>query len=184
VKGTILVGYLSGLLSFLVCTGVIRAQSPPSIDATPIGVTRTTKVVVGEGYVTGTESFGARITVLEVARGGKAWELVTAASPSNKPPESGFEYIVARIRFEFGEKEATGDQKTYGVRDEQFASASETGRQYESPSIVQPKPALSGRLYPGDSLEGWVAFLVGIDDKKPLMSFGNNYYRVWFQLYQ
>jgi hypothetical protein len=182
--GTRLVGCLSGLLSFFCWTEVIKPQSPSSIDATPVGITRTTKVVVGEGYVTATESFEARITVLEIARGRKAWDLVTAASTSNKPPASGLEYIVARIRFEFGEKGVPGDQRTYGVRDEQFALASETGRLYENPSVLPPKPALSGRVYPGDALEGWIAFLVAIDDNKPLMSFGNNYSRVWFQLYQ
>jgi len=57
------------------------------------------------------------------------------------------------------------------------------GDGYQSASIVVPKPELSGRLYPGDSLEGWIVFLVSMDDKKPLMSFGNNYSRVWFKLY-
>jgi hypothetical protein len=46
-----------------------------------------------------------------------------------------------------------------------------------------PKPELSGMLYPGDSLEGWIVFLVAIDDKTPLMTFGNNYNRAWFKLY-
>jgi hypothetical protein len=155
--------------------------STPS-DAVPIGVACTAGIVIGEGYVTRTESLEARITMLEVVRGQKAWEMVKGASPSNKPPEAGLEYVAARIRFEFGAKGAAGNQ-TYGVRDEQFASVSESGKQYERPSVVQPKPELSGRLYPGDSLEGWLAFFVSIDDKKPLMSFGNNYRRVWFRLY-
>jgi len=57
------------------------------------------------------------------------------------------------------------------------------GRQYQRPSIVIPKPELRGRLYQGDSLEGWIVLLVSMGDKKPLMSFGNNYSRVWFKLY-
>jgi hypothetical protein len=171
-----------GTLSFLITTETAGMQSPP-LEQTPIGVARATKIVIGEGYVTDTDSVEVRITLLEVVRGKQAWELVKAANPLNKPPAPGFEYIVARIKFEFGEKGAIGNQKTYAVRDEQFASVSEGGRQYESPSIVQPKPALNGRLYVGESIEGWVTFLVAVDDKKPLMSFGHNYYRVWFRLF-
>jgi hypothetical protein len=141
-----------------------------------------TEIAIGEGYVTSTESFEARLTVLEVARGEKAWDLVKTASPSNRPPEPGMEYICVRIRFEFGAKGDTGDL-SYGVRDEQFASLSDGGRQYERPSVVRPKPELSGRLYPGDSLEGWIVLLVSAEDKRPLMTFGNNYYRIWFKLY-
>ena len=167
---------------FLVLSAhILRAQTPAADEATAIGATRTTSITIGEGYVTGTESVEARITVLEVLRGEKARELVGAANAANKAPETGMEYVAARIRFEFGTK--GGPDQSYGIRDEQFASVSENGRQYERPSVVQPKPELSGRLYPGDSLEGWVAFLVSVDDKKPLMTFGNNYNRVWFKLY-
>jgi hypothetical protein len=141
-----------------------------------------TKITIGEGYVTGVETVEAEITVLEIVRGEKAWNMVKAADPSNKPPDAAMEYIAARIRFVFGAKGAPGEL-TYGVRDEQFASVSGSGRQYEHPAIAPPKPELRGRLYQGDSLEGWVALLVSIDDQKPLMSFGNNYNRVWLKLY-
>jgi hypothetical protein len=157
------------------------AQNSAPDDAVPIGTARKLTLVVGEGYVTQTESLEATVTVLEVVRGEKAWGLLKAASPSNKPAEAGLEYAAARIRFELGAGGA-GNQ-TYGIREEQFASVSSTGSQYATPSVVQPKPALSGRIYPGDSLEGWVAFLVAVDESKPLMTFGNNYRRSWFRLY-
>jgi hypothetical protein len=141
-----------------------------------------TKIKIGEGYVTGIETVEAEITVLEIVRGEKAWNLVKAADSSNKEPGMGMEYIAARVKFVFGAKGTSGEL-TYGIRDEQFASVSSSGRQYERPLVAPPKPELKGRLYPGDSLEGWVVLLVSIDDPKPLMSFGNNYNRVWLKLY-
>ena len=159
-----------------------NGQSPPMPEACNLGVACKANITIGEGYVTGTETVESLITVLEIVRGEKAWDLVKAASPSNKYPDVGMEYVAARIRFVFGAKGDSGDL-SYGIRDEQFAVISETGRQYELPSIVLPKPELSGRLYPGDSLEGWIVLLVSTEDKKPLMSFGNNYNRVWFKLY-
>jgi hypothetical protein len=166
------------LLVFLAATA--HGQTPAPEACSP-GVACKAKITIGEGYVTGTETVEAAITVLEVLRGGKALDMVKAASPSNKNPDAGMEYVAARIKFVFGTKGGPGDL-SYGIRDEQFALVSEKGRQYERPSVVLPKPELSGRLYPGDSLEGWIVLLVSVDDKKPLMSFGNNYYRVWFKL--
>ncbi len=175
------VGCILGVFLFLT-VDLVRAQAPDPQDATVIGVARKAEITIGEGYATSTESFEARLTVLEVVRGEKAWDLVRTASPSNRLPESGMQYICARIRLEFGAKGETGEL-SYGIREEQFASVSEGGKQYERPSVVLPKPELVGRLYPGESLEGWVVLLVSVEDKKPLMTFGNNYSRVWFKLY-
>jgi hypothetical protein len=140
------------------------------------------KITIGEGYVTGTEIIESTITVREFLRGDKAWDLVKAAHPSNKSPDPGMEYIAVRIKFVFGTKAGSGDM-SYSIREEQFALVSQSGIQYERPSILVPKPELSGRLYLGESLEGWIVLLVSMDDGKPLMTFGNNYNRVWFKLY-
>jgi hypothetical protein len=172
----ILLGLLLVLPGHILC-----AQASGAEESAGIGVGRTTQIQIGEGYVTGTDSVEARITVLEVVRGDKSWDLVKAASSSNRPPETGMEYVAVRLRFEYGIK--GGPDQTFGIRDEQFASLSQSGRQYGRPSVVHPKPQLAGRLYPGDSLEGWITLLVAVDDRQPLMTFGNNYNRVWFRLY-
>ena len=162
-------------------TGSLAAQTSPEAS-TPLGVTAQTSINIGEGYATGVESVRAAITVLEIVRGEKAWEMIRGASASNRPPDSGMQYLCARIRFEFGEK-GSSSERSYGIREEQFASVSENGKQYERPNILLPKPQLNGRLYPGESLEGWIALLVNSEDRKPLMTFGNNYSRVWFKLF-
>jgi hypothetical protein len=168
------------LLLFLAISA--DSQGRPVPEACGQGVACKANITIGEGYATDSEIIESAITLLEIVRGEKAWDMVKAASPSNRSPDSGMEYIAARIKFVFGVKRAAGDL-SYGIRDEQFALVSENGRQYQSPSIVAPKPELSGRLYSGDSREGWIVLLVSMDDKKPLMSFGNNYNRVWFKLY-
>jgi hypothetical protein len=159
-----------------------NSQSSSVQEACSIGVDCRAKITIGEGYVTSTETVESVIAIMEIERGEKAWDLVKAANQSNKPPDVGMEYIAARIKFVFGAKGSSEDL-SYGIRDEQFASISESGKQYERPLIIPPKPELSGRLYPGDSLEGWLVFLVSVGDKRPLMSFGNNYNRVWLKLY-
>jgi hypothetical protein len=170
------------LLTLLFFPAALLPAQTSAAESTPVGVAAKVSVTVGEGYVTDVESFEAAVTVLEIARGEKAWELVKLASTSNRPPDPGMEYICARIRFEFGTKGSTGE-RAYAIRDEQFASVAGGGRQYERTNIVLPKPQLNGRLYPGETLEGWIALFVSREDKKPLMTFGNNYSRVWFKLY-
>jgi hypothetical protein len=172
----------AGFSLLLFRAGSASGQTQPIPAACNQGTECKAKITIGEGYVTGTEIIESAITVREFLRGEKAWDLVKAASPSNKFPDSGMEYIAVRIRFVFGTRADSGDL-SYSIRDEQFAVVSPSGTQYQRPSIVLPKPELSGRLYLGESLEGWIVLLVSIDDKKPLMSFGNNYNRVWLKLY-
>ena len=168
------------VFSLSACTEAPAAQASAD-EAVPIGAVCEASIRIGEGYVTDIESVDARIAVLEVMRGEKAWETVKAADPSNRPPDPGMEYVVVRIRFEY-EAQAGRDQ-SYGIRDEQFAAVSGEGKPYERPSAAPPAPALNGRLYPGDSLEGWIVLSVSVHDSKPLMTFGNNYNRIWFRLY-
>jgi hypothetical protein len=173
--------WLCGLLCLLPGE-LLKEQASPAVNACAVGVVCKTKITIGEGYVTRTETVEAAITVMEVRRGEKAWALIKAGDSSNKFAENGMEYIAVRIRFDYGERGASGNL-SYGIRDEQFASVSEGGRQYPRAAVVPPEPQLTGRLYPGESLEGWIILLVSVDDKEPLMSYGNNYNRLWLKLY-
>jgi hypothetical protein len=168
------------VFSLTACTDAPAAQASAD-EAVAIGTVCEASISIGEGYVTDIESVEARIAVLEVLRGEKAWETVKAADASNRPPDPGMEYVAVRVRFEYAAQD--GRDQSYGIRDEQFASVSGAGKPYERPSVVPPAPALNGRLYPGDSLEGWIVLSVSVDDPRPLMTFGNNYNRIWFRLY-
>jgi hypothetical protein len=176
------------VLTLIACVQIARAEGQSPHSAIPIRVPVVTIIECGEGY-TSLELYDAKITLLEIVRGEKAWKRIKEVSVSNGPPGAGFEYILARIKFEFFKRGFPGD-KSYELRGSQFIAFSINGKEYKTPTIVQPKPELSGRLRSGDSLEGWVTFQVAIDDSKPLIVFttdptgavqhGGN---IWFQLY-
>jgi len=166
---------------FLDATG---AQVNAPVDPAPMKKPVATTVQIGDGYGVGTldQLYDVRITVLEVLRGEKAMALLKQANPSIQVPKPGFEYLLARIKFEFLAK--TG---SYGVSEDMFAATSAVGKEYDSLIVRQLKPSLNGRLYSGDALEGFVTFQVASEDSKPFMTFGQGGIqgpgRVWFQLY-
>ena len=105
-------------------------------------------------------------------------------------PKPGFEYLLARVKFEYAARGKPGTCP-YELKEEEFAGATLDGTIFQAASVVPPDPRLSGTLRSGVSLEGWVVFLVAQGDGKTLMTFaaksggavdhGGN---VWFQLYQ
>jgi hypothetical protein len=162
--------------------GIMQAQDRIPVDPTPLRAPLVTAVQIGDGYGNLDRPFDVRITVLDVLRGEKAWVLIKDAGEFNQPPKTGFEHLLAYIRFEYLAK--TGN---YTASMDSFSATSADGKEYDTPSIKTPTPAFGGRLYPEDSLEGWIAFLVARDDSKPLMAFGQTGIqgpgRIWFQLH-
>jgi len=166
-----------------------QAPGPGSSPFSPalVGVVVQSTVYSG-GSASSLEAYDVKMTLLEVVRGEKAWDLLKEASVSNKPPKPGSEYILARIRFEYSASGVPGD-KVWELGKEQFTALSPDGKLYETPSIVPPKPELSGSLRSGSSIEGWRVLQVSREDNKPLMSFdpasGGGMLRgkvLWFQL--
>ena len=126
----------------------------------------------------------AAVTLLEIMRGEEAWQLLQDANMFNDPPDPGFEYILARIRFNY--LEGSGEDKPYEIYGSQFKAFSGDGCGYDTLSLVEPKPVLEATLYPGASCEGWVVFQVKEDDKRPLLTFERESYgkgKIWFKLY-
>ena len=161
-------------------TEITRTASFKRIAA-PIGTTVLCTIDV-EG--TGPSEYGqhelhdVKITVLEVVRGSKAWELIRAADASNRPPDTGFDYLLARIRFEYSVQGPQGSMP-YKLNQDCFKIYSSDNKEYAAPSITSAKPELIGReLYPGSSYEGWVPFMAAISDK-PILFYPQG--GVWFQ---
>jgi hypothetical protein len=120
----------------------------------------------------GGEPCDARIFLLEVVRGEKAWQRIKEANSSNTPPEGDLEYVLARMKFEMSSR--TPGSKSYSIRSGQtgqFHAFSAEGQPYETPALVLPKPELEGTLRSGESMEGWIAFGVLKSEAKPLMNF-------------
>ena len=112
------------------------------------------------------------ITVLESVRGNGAMDRLKAADPAVSPPPAGFEYVLARIKFEHKGRAVT-DTLTFPLGDDplQWVALASDLTEYGGISVKVPDPALVGRVKPGSSTEGWVAFAVEQKDRAPLMVF-------------
>lgn len=183
----------STLLVFFPLPAFVPAGFPQSnaaiIDGHPVGAPVTTIIEFGDQYL-GSELYEAKITVLAVVRGEKAWGIVRQASASNPPPKPGFDYLLARVRVEFSSRTSPA-LENYNLNETQFTATASEGQEFDAPILdAPPKPRLGGTLRPGDSVEGWLVFLVPKKISRPLMVFredvGTVSYRgggTWFQLY-
>ena len=143
-------------------------------NAQPLGRTLSTIIIFGDQYNGGDELYDAKITVVQVMRGEKAWKILKNISTSNPPPKAGSEYLLARVRFEFSAR-ASPSHYNYTVDETQFTAMNADGTPYAAASIAEePMPDLQGTLKPGDSLDGWVTFTVPRTDRQPLMLFRAN----------
>jgi hypothetical protein len=149
-------------------TAFAQTGSAPS-TAAPSGTTLTGIIECGEGY-TSHELYDMKITLVEVVRGEETWKRLREASSSNKPPQSGMEYLLAQIRFEYRARGTPGTC-IHELTPAEFTAYSSTGEDYATPSVVAPKPELRKGLKSGDTFEGWVVFAVPQTDKAPLMSY-------------
>lgn len=177
------------------------ASTPtPTLTPTPSpGYSRSNPVGIGNGLITKvdrtggaagkyTDIFGeyeVRLTLLETIRGDRAWQLIHDTSMFADPPESGFEYILAKVKFEY----LTGQtpDTTFEVSPVWFKVVSMNGKEYDRPiGLIAPDPSIRVDLYPGASHEGWIACSVTVDDTKPLMTIGresDGTGGIWFKLY-
>jgi len=165
--GTIFVAVV--LVGLVTPCSAQRIGSSPASPA-PAGTTVETIIECGEGYESH-ELYDVKIALLETVRGDRAWEMIRAAAPENKMAGGDFEYILARIRFEYAARGRPG-QCGHEVKEEEFTAFSPDGREYDSPSVAPPKPALRGTVHSGESLEGWVVFSVPKAESPALISFG------------
>jgi len=160
--------------------------SPGYSRGNPVGIGTPLSIWVGSAGVASyyTNDHEVRITLLQIVRGSEAWQLIYDANMFNDPPEAGFEYILAKVRFEY----LTGPtpDTAYDVSPVWFDAISSDGKEYDTAYVVGPDPSIRTDLYPGASHEGWAAFQVAQSDAKPVMTFGRRYDGtggVWFKLY-
>ena len=145
------------------------AQDNSPTNPAAIGSRVRSMIELGSVY---TNIYDIAVTVLETVRGDEALDRIKAASPDNPLPPEGFEYILARVKFELKGRYVS-DNLTLAIGDEplQWVALSSDLMEYPGVSVTVPKPPLEGRVKSGDSLEGWVAFAVKRNDSKPVMVF-------------
>ena len=104
--------------------------------------------------------------------------MVRTADASNQSAGTGYEYLLARVKFVF----PSGGNLAYTLKREYFKAYSSESKEYTNPSIVDPKPVFIGTLlYPGQIQEGWIPFIVSQNDSRPVMLYTDS--ASWFQLY-
>ncbi len=160
---------LTFLMIFIFSASVLLAQTLGSSPVKPaqVGDTLVGIVECGQGY-TSHELYDMKITLVEVLRGEEAWKRLAQASPSNKPTPAGFDYILARVKFEYKARGAPG-LCIHQLLPDQFTAYSSNGDGYDAASVVTPQPEMRIDLKSGDVFEGWLAFRVAQEDKSPLM---------------
>ena len=124
--------------------------------AQAVGVPLSTIIIFGDQYNGGDELYDVRITVKQVVRGEKAWQAVKGASASNQSAGAGYDYVLARVRFEFSARNMP-EHYSYALDQAQFTAMSGDNKPYD-PAVLAKQ-------------EGWVAFLVPRGDHTPLMVF-------------
>ncbi len=157
------------LLFLAIAPGSAFAQFNSSKNPSPIGTPIKSMVELGSVY---SSIYDITITVLETARGNDAMELLKKADSKIKDPSKGFEYILAKVKFEVKAR-AVSDKLTINIGDSPLQWVALTSELIEYPGVLVtvPAPALKGTVKPGDKLEGWVAFAVDKKDKGPIMVF-------------
>jgi hypothetical protein len=146
------------------------AQDNSSTNPAAIGSPVRSMVELGSVY---TNIYDITITVLETVRGKEAMDRLKAASADNKAPAEGFEYILARVKFELKGR-AVSDKLPFVLGNAPLQWLALSGADltdYDRVSVSVPKPALAGTVKPGQSVEGWIAFAVHLKDSKPVMVF-------------
>ncbi|MBN1190499.1 MAG: hypothetical protein JXA46_12155 [Dehalococcoidales bacterium] len=179
--------------------------------AAPVGTAVKTTVERGHAYMV-PRLYNVEITLKEIVRGEEA--RLRAEKLAIGPPEKGFEYLLAFIKFGYFERgriapqvlSDTGTKQyvsfgggsvdiTYTLSEGQFLAVSADGEtEYPVPSVTQqPEPGLIGReFHPGEAYEGWILFQVPEDEDKPLLIFKREHVEgvygiwsyIWFRLYR
>jgi hypothetical protein len=138
----------------------------PALDqilSNDLGRTREQAAPLGEAVVTDNWV----ITALEMVRGEAAWSMALATNQFNDPPEAGMEYVAVRVRAKYIKAEdATGR-----IYSGDFKTLGSTSVLHDSPSVVDPEPALDATLYPGGEAEGWIIVQAKVDESDLLLVF-------------
>ena len=157
-----------------ICAGLmaIPARSQQiSSPTNPAAIGTTVKSMIELGSVSA-NIYDIAITNLEVIRGQEALSRLKSASASNPAPPAGMEYVLARVKFELKGR-YTSDTMGMNIGDNplQWVALRSDLTEITKPALKVPSPEMVGRVEPGKSIEGWVAFAVDTSDARPIMVF-------------
>jgi hypothetical protein len=158
------------LLGLIACLQPVLAQENTPTNPVAVKVPLKSMVELGSVY---TNIYDITITVLETVRGNAAMEQLKAADPNVKAPAAGFDYVLARVKFDLKGRYVS-DNLSFDLGSEPLQWVALSGSdltEYDRVPVTVPKPALVGVVKPAGSMEGWVGFAVSQKDAKPVMVF-------------
>lgn len=168
-KKLIQFSFLSLFIAITIQVPNAFAQGKSHTDPAAIGTSVSSIVQIGP---MNTINYDVMIIVIETIRGKQAIKHLQSLNSKNKKPEAGFEYLLARIKFEL-QGRAVSDTGSFELSSSpfQWVAFSSGFRQYENISVTPPKPVLKGIVASGQSVEGWLVFEVEQSEAEPIMMF-------------
>ncbi len=163
-----LIAVLLPLMIVLFAHGANAQANSPS-DPAAIGAPVKSLLELGSVYPS---LYDITVTVLETVRGDEAMRRLRAADGAVKPPKAGFEYLLARVKFEM-KRRSISDKLTFNLGSSplQWVAFTSDMAEYEGVAVTVPKPELKGTVRPDQTREGWLSFAVEQKEKKPVLVF-------------
>jgi hypothetical protein len=92
------------------------------------------------------------VSVKEVVRGDRAWNMIKQADEATDPPPEEMEYTAVRVHVHYiGQPD-----QPMRIDNFYFTSTDDSGQIYDFTSVTLPPPALEVLLFPGGEFEGWI----------------------------
>ena len=161
-------GYSDGMAEAEAAIAAATPEPPtePTPEPTPepvLGSRKQPAKLNATVWITLKNDLGAiGVTLVDIVRGGDAWDMIYDANSYNESPLDGNEYVLAKFKIEYAEGVNPDDEPIecdrfdFSVFSPEYSELYGGSRTHES--VVHPSPELECKLYGGASGEGWVAF--------------------------
>ena len=110
------------------------------------------------------ETPGWEVRVEDVVKGMEAWHRLYAANQNNTPPPDGWEYLLVKVWVKCQVKDEAAHTLFLGL-------TGDRGVIYRPPGLVEPEPRLKMNLRDGETIKGWEAFLMPVDEGNRMLLF-------------
>jgi len=141
--------------------------------AVPRGTMVRTIIERGDAYLA-PQLYNLDITLLEVLKGSEVARRIEEENVCDRAPVSGFEYVLAHLKFAYNRKvRGLGDEGYKLVEGQFFTLLADTRQEFPLPGVLkQPEPPLIGVVFnPGESKQGWVLLQVPQNAQNVLLVF-------------
>lgn len=132
----------------------------------PFGVSQRVLAVAPDGT-----RYTARVTVHRAITGDEATSLIFSADIMNPAPSIGMRYGLARVSFAL---DRTSDGGPITIDPSDFDIYSSRYEPYADCFVTPPYPAFGGTIQPGQTLTGYIPYMVKESEQRPFLAFGTD----------